>query len=585
MTSPFISKKQLKIGLAFLLSFAGVMLSVILLGGMRDVGYRFLWWAAFILIGIANTQYLFEVRLRKKRMFAIPAFLFVAAQAIGYRLQTAGHTGLSGILLCVGIGICFTPAMAYACIRFADVLDRRLTAEDPKRPRSLTKVFWGSFAIVFICWVPVFLAYYPGLFAYDVNQQISEIITGQLTNYNPLLHTLYLGGFYMLGGALGDYNMGIALAVLVQMTALAAAFAWLIRYMAMLRIPRVLGIAVLVAFALLPVHSILAISCTKDTLFTAAMLLYAIRLHQLSQDVDLLARRKWMLGTVVLIAAICLLRNNAFFGIALSIPLAFLIVPRPKRLRLLAMVLGGLLVYGMVGQGLRAFTQADGINRTELVSIPSQQMARVYALYHDVFPPSEEIIAYLPTAPNYYPYTADGVKTFAQVRKPGQMWGFIKLWGKVGLQYPVAYLDAHLLTMQGYWWLDDTTHARIYGEGLEDRQGYLLTDTKQGFGVTHTSYFPPLERLLERLFSANEYQRIPILSLLFAPSLYLWLTLFSLFRAIEQSNRVAIVISGFLLCYMLPMWFGACVLIRYVYPIMVCLPLHLFSPLERCIIE
>ena len=158
------------------------------------------------------------------------------------------------------------------------------------------------------------------------------------------------------------------------------------------------------------------------------------------------------------------------------------------------------------------------------------------------------------------------------------MWGFIKLWGKVGLRYPIEYIDAFLLNTQGYWWLDDTTHAKMYGEGLDERQGYLLTDTKQGFGIQHQSLLKPLETLYEKLFSANEYQRIPILSLLFAPSLYIWLLLFAFIYGYGENARQTVVVSGLMLCYVLTLLLGPCVLIRYVYPVIVSLPLMLFSP-------
>ena len=208
-------------------------------------------------------------------------------------------------------------------------------------------------------------------------------------------------------------------------------------------------------------------------------------------------------------------------------------------------------------------------------------MARVYTLYHSVYPPSAEIEAYLPAATNYTAYTADPVKNLAEIKKPGQLWGFLKLWGKVGLQFPIEYLDAFLLNTQGFWWLDDTTHAHVSGEGLETRQGYLLTDTKESYGVVHRSLFPQLEALLEKQFSANEYQRVPVASLLFAPGLYLWLTAFGLVRAVARRRRDIAMVCGYLLCYLLTLLFGPCVLIRYAYPLVACLPLNLLSPLRE----
>jgi len=561
--------------IALLLASIGIGLCAILLGGSRAVGYRFVWIAAFALLAVGNDRFMAMEDVRAQRYFGGLGALFAIAQAMGYRLQFAQQSGLAGLFLCLGIGLCFAPALAYLFTLVAHALGNIKLSAEPTKPG---KVFWISLITILICWAPVFLAYYPGLFTYDVGTQIGEIISGKLTNRNPLIHTLFLGGFYLFGGMLGSYSTGIAMAVLLQMLAMAAIFAYLLRYLAILRTARFLRVLALLLFAVLPIHSMLAISCTKDTLFSGLLLLFAIRLHQLSREPGLLRNRRWLILTMSMIVLICLLRNNAFFAIFLCIPLGFLIIPKGLRMRFTVLLMGSLLVYFGGSMAIKGLLHADGISPTELVSVPSQQMSRVYMLHHEELPASVEIEYYLPTVRDYTPYSADPVKTFAIVNHPYRMWGFLKLWGKIGLKYPIEYLDAFLFTNRGYWWLDDTTHAAIYGEGLATRQGYLLSDTKKGMGVEHTSLFPPLETLFEKLFSNNEYQRFPGISLLFAPSLYVWLTLFSLFCGMYLRKRALCTLSGFLLCYLLPLSFGACVLIRYVYPLIVCLPLLLALP-------
>ena len=94
----------------------------------------------------------------------------------------------------------------------------------------------------------------------------------------------------------------------------------------------------------------------------------------------------------------------------------------------------------------------------------------------------------------------------------------------MGLRHPITYLDAcGWLNTCGYWYLDDTTHARIYGEGADTHLGYLLSGQAETVGLASDGYLPGLRALYESLFSANEYQRIPVLSLLFAPALWVWL--------------------------------------------------------------
>lgn len=561
--------------LSVCLAAAGFFLCAIIAGGKRAYDYRFLWAVLFGLTAVGTYRYQLLPPGGKRRAYCGFGLLFAMAQALGYRLQLAGQTGWLGLLLCLGIGVCFAPATGYACYCFARLLDRQPARAGAVPPR---RVFWLAFALIALCWLPVYLAYYPGLFAYDIHTQMDEVVTGQFTNRNPLLHTLVMGGFYLLGGAMGSYNAGIALAMGAQLLAMAAIFAWTVRFLYSLGAGRAACLAALGFFAFFPVHPMLAVSCTKDTLFCGALLLFVLRLYQLSFAPERLRSKRWVAATASLVVLLCLLRNNAFLGLLACVPLGFLLIPAKARLRLAVMLVGGVLAAFGISHGLQAALHAGGISSTELVSMPSQQLGRVYALHRDELPASVEIEYYLPTVQNYAPHTADPVKSVAVVNRADRMWGFIKLWGRIGLSYPIEYLDAFLLTTQGYWWLDDTAHAAIYGEGLATRQGYLLTDTKPGFGVTHQSLLPGLEALLERLFSNNEYQRAPIVSLLFAPALYMWFTLFTLLRAICARRRDLTVAAGFLLCYHLPLWFGACVLIRYAYPMAVCMPLLLFAP-------
>lgn len=46
--------------------------------------------------------------------------------------------------------------------------------------------------ILFLCWLPVFLAVYPGFFAYDATEELQEVLTGQYVTRHPLLHVCEL---------------------------------------------------------------------------------------------------------------------------------------------------------------------------------------------------------------------------------------------------------------------------------------------------------------------------------------------------------------------------------------------------------
>lgn len=293
-------------------------------------------------------------------------------------------------------------------------------------------------------------------------------------------------------------------------------------------------------------------------------------------------RPGFVAGFAALGALMCMMRNNAFAGILVALVAGLVALGKEGRLRLCALMLGTLVLYQGALNGLKAAFDASGTLATELVSVQSQQMGRVYAFYHESEPDdSYEIATWLPTVEDYTPYTADPLKTFAIVDKPERMWGFLKLWGRVGLRHPITYLDAWLLNTCGYWYLDDTTHARIYGEGADTHLGYLLSGQAETVGLASDGYLPGLRALYESLFSANEYQRIPVLSLLFAPALWVWLAALVGVGAASRRDRRTLALLALPVGCFLPLLLGACVLIRYAYPLVACVPLVLGCALAR----
>lgn len=79
-------------------------------------------------------------------------------------------------------------------------------------------VFAFYTAVILLCWLPVFLAYYPAVFAYDAEGQLYQVMAHDYSTHHPLIHTLFLGAFFKLGEKLpGTYSSGMALHSIVQM--------------------------------------------------------------------------------------------------------------------------------------------------------------------------------------------------------------------------------------------------------------------------------------------------------------------------------------------------------------------------------
>lgn len=453
---------------------------------------------------------------------------------------------------------------------------------------SRNRPFWQTWilfsAVILACWIPVFLAYYPSVFAYDAEGQLYQVLAHDYSTHHPLLHTIFLGFFFQLGSnVLGSCSAGMAVHSVVQMIIMACSFGYALAFLHRKKIPAYLQIILCLFYALFPTNSILALSTTKDVLFSALVLLHTLCLYQLADPACTPAARKdisFLLCTVLLL----LFRNNALYALLPGIPvICFLLyrhTEKNNRLwrRYLILTLLALLLTGAGSTTLKSALQAHSGSPREMLSIPLQQMARTRVTAEQSLSPEmrQALEQYLPeewVLAAYNPYLADPVKNRAVIHDDPA--GLLKTWCRLGLEHPQIYLDAFLDNSVGYWFLEDRTHAQIYGLGTESGFGYLSTDNRTmpaGFEIEEHSYLPGLRAAMERVVSDNVYQKIPVLRILFAPAFYWWLLCLYMAAAIYSRQYRLLIPAVFLVSYYLTLLFSPTVLIRYMYPLVVTVP-------------
>lgn len=553
---------------AFVPTLAGAVLWRLLLDAGRANGYRFLWGIAFAVAFYAAKRFWECGDRRAQVCFGLLGGAFALAIAFGYRLEITGATGWNGIALCLGAALCMFPAAGQMFYWLCGLLSRG------GRPVALgrKKCFCIAAALLIAGWSPVMMAYYPGIFSYDMPSQIYQVTAHAYNTHHPLAHTLLLGAFYTLGGALGNHTLGVFLYCLAQMLLVACAMAYALSYLAELKCPRWLVWALTAVFALGPNHALLVLVCTKDIPFEAGMVVFAVQVHRLYRDRALLRRVGFCASLVFTVVWICLMRNNASIAVALFLIVAVIAMPRGGRARLAALIVAALVAGVGVNEGLRAVTNAYRGSVNEMLSVPAQQLSRVHHLYGYDVDVSYEIEEYVPNAWRYRPERSDFVKLHLATKRPEKLLGFIKLWGKTFFAYPTEYLDAFLYVTKGYWFPDDLSFASIYGEGLATREGVLDTSTPEGIDVKHVSLFKGLEAVYEQLFSANEYQRSFLLSALIHPATYVWLLGFALAWAVYARKRAALMAGCALAVYLFTLFLGPCALVRYCYYLMIAVP-------------
>lgn len=118
------------------------------------------------------------------------------------------------------------------------------------------KVFFISWLLIFLAWVPGLIASFPGIYAYDSVYQIGYYLSGSIYLHHPLIHT-YLLGFCVvtLGNLFGSPEIGLLIYSLFQMLCLSATFAAICYYMARRNTAVLIRAAFLLLFMFFPVNA------------------------------------------------------------------------------------------------------------------------------------------------------------------------------------------------------------------------------------------------------------------------------------------------------------------------------------------
>lgn len=493
------------------------------------------------------------------------------------------------LFLALGISACTTPVCAelfllperirkwYEAGQRQPWPDNRFYAFMSARPWCYFLLMWG---IHMLSYIPIFLNQWPGNFVFDAQYQLSEVCNDSYSTHHPLLHTLLMGTMYKLGLKMGNVSAGYQFYTLIQMLVLTSAFAYLLLYLYRKAVPRCIRIGVLLWFALFPMHSAFAISATKDVLFAAFFLYFALFLFRLLHERESFARCSFA-GMIVSGVLMSLLRNNAVYALcAAGLILLLYLKPLRARLQFLVSLAAILLLTSLCSRGLIAYTEARSpdTNR-EMMCVPLQCLARVASYRGAELDPAlyEEICMYIQEEdiPSYNPYLADAVKKMANesLLRDNKL-NFLKLWLKVGLQFPDEYLESLITNTMGYWYpLNQGKYV-----SADIAVYHTLIGVEQEI-IKH-DYFPPADGYYNWLFFYENYHELPVIGYLFRNAPYVWLLVLALLWSIYKKRY------GLLMWGMLPlMYLGTCFLgpmaaLRYIYCLIVCMPLLLYGVIK-----
>lgn len=510
----------------------------------------------------------------KRWIYAFCGTIFSVFFVFGTQIMTDGCIVLKSALLWLSILI-----LAYVFTAFVTFLAQTLlpalynmliTKSYPALDKIFHKLNFPLFwMIIFLCWLPVLLACYPGIFSYDAVYQCSQVgDTLQLNTHHPIIHTLLLGGCVHFGQSVfGSANTGMLLYSLIQMLINSCIFAYVLAFLKKHKVASsILGICLLF-FALVPFNSLFAVCATKDSIFGALFILFITFIIDMVTDSDTFFRSlKYPVCFSLVVFLLLTFRNNMLYAFILCIPF-FLFIFRKHWKKNLILLLMPLIILKLYEGILYPALNVTSGNSREAYSVIMQQFGCVYNECELDTDDQEMLLAIMNDEAwkKYEPHKSDAIKNeFTTEVFEENIVDYMKLWLKLGLKHPSQYLNAFLNLTYGYWYpndiLPDTTTYRKYIE------------VYTGTGITFDSKIPWLLDKIEQFGMESSYQSIPGLSMLFSPGFYVWILLFMCAHSFYQKHWKFFTVLLPLAALFLTLLLGPVALLRYMYPIMLCVP-------------
>jgi len=496
---------------------------------------------------------------RRAAVYAIVFSLILSTMlGVGYSVNKYNEisvTDYAWVAIFIGSLLCFSVINFFllTCPKWT-LINKGLL----KKPVTSSNMhFFRSWAIIFICWVPVFLAEYPGFFVYDAYDEYMEVAQGLYTTHHPLLHVLMLGGsVFGSETVFGSANLGIAFYILIQMIFVSALFAWILNHFLISKVGYLLSIF---WFGLFPTVVMFALCSVKDTLFAAFMLLAVANTLLLFEECK---KRKETMPTIIALGiSLCgmmLMRNNGVYAVLLFAVATIIYVLLQKKERkdnrntvniwaIILMLFLSFFAYKIVDYSLIKITNASDAESQEILTVPIQQLARTYQAYKNEMSKEdiETLYEILPekALKNYTPNLSDPVKAyFDNERYASNPSKYRALWWKLFKEHPLGYLNAWLCTSYGYYY--PGTIVNVY----EGHAVFTITYTESsyfGYEVEspgkRISLIPIIDRVYRWLSLNDDVQRIPIISFLFSMAGMLWIYIISIMICLYRKDYLFVV--------------------------------------------
>ena len=439
--------------------------------------------------------------------------------------------------------------------------------------------FISSFIIILICYIPIMIIFYPGVFMNDGVDVIREYycIDTHSTRYINLidshvcinthhsaLYAFLSGTIYNIFKNIGNPTIGLFVITFIQVICQVLVLAYTMRLLKKLNTNYIVRVVIILLFSLLPIFSINAVGIYKDIYFcNLCLLLTDLLIEYLYLKEN---NYKKIICLMLVSLLLSLISNKGFYVVGiLSI---ILVIYNIKNMRFKSVVfLVPVIIYLMYSSIILPALHVTKGSVRETLAIPIQQVARYVIIYGDEITAKEKkaingILDYDLIDDKYESNTADPIKNniFNKNYKDDELSEFMKVYVKLFFKHPGVYINSFFNMTAGNF--DFYRYNGVVYMNSSDLSGEIVPAGQ--------FKFPKLTDYVETIVLSSRF--VPIIGMLYNLAFYCWLlVIFSLYLIIKKMWKYIIPlipsIVTFLFLFVSPVNGNR----RYVYPIMYCM--------------
>lgn len=432
------------------------------------------------------------------------------------------------------------------------------------------KVFLVVLIIICLIDGSYLLSYvFPGALNADSLWQIQQATDHSYFNHHPFWHTMIIRFCLKAGKHIwGTGNGGILVYSIIQIVMMACVIAYTYVTVYQMNVRPWLRRCILLWYIMMPFHIAYSGTVWKDVYFGCMVLVFITSLIRIIYGIDGFPHLNYVLfgvGTVGFIV----FRSNGWIALVMAL-VVYILLYRKNLKRVILIMAALLIVIKSINIPVFKHFNVTETDIVESISIPAQQIGRVYVDGGDVSPEEEAILKKVvdteKLAEVYTCYISDPIKEIIFSKGNTEYivdnkWDYIGVWLSIGIKNPQSYIHAWVDQTKGYW------NVR-----QDARELWRIAITENEYGIYRDIQWDALSGFWETYLSLFENLRIlkPFISI----GLYVWILIFlGAMKMRDCSLRLAPFIPIFAIWGTLLIATPVDGVLRYMYSFVICVPI------------